>query len=256
MTFSKLLPLYVVIFFGFMGYSMMLTLFTPLFMYAQHGLVPPGSTLNDRIIILGVVLSLFPLAQFFSAPILGTFSDRYGRKPILILSLAIAPLCYALMAIALTIESLALLMLSSFIAGISQGNIAIAQSAIADIAPRSDRTRYFGYIYLSASTSYVAGPLLGGKLSDPTLVSEFSYATPFWIVFALLVLTFFGRYGPSKRQNWSSKRTSATKKPSLPFSRSSPRGNCGSITGSTSCSISQSSASSGATRCTLSALSK
>jgi len=191
MTLSKLLPLYVVIFFGFMGYSMMLTLFTPLFMYAQHGLIPPGSSLNDRIIVLGVVLSLFPLAQFFSAPVLGTLSDRYGRKPILILSLGIAPICYALMAISLTIESLALLMLSSFIAGISQGNIAIAQSAIADIAPRSDRSRYFGYVYLSASTSYVAGPLLGGKLSDPALVSAFSYATPFWIVFALLVLTFF-----------------------------------------------------------------
>ena len=130
---------------------MMITLFTPLFMYAQQGIIPVDSSTGYRVIILGVVLALFPLAQFLSAPILGALSDRFGRRPILLISLYAAPPCYALIAFSLMMPSIVLLMLGSFIAGISQANIVIAQSAIVDIAPREERNRLFGYIYLSAS---------------------------------------------------------------------------------------------------------
>ncbi|HSW73005.1 MAG TPA: hypothetical protein VLG44_06340, partial [Chlamydiales bacterium] len=73
---SRILPLYIVIFFGFTGFSMEITLFTPIFMYGEEGLLPPGSSLNFRVMMLGIFLALFPTAQFFGAPILGTFSDR------------------------------------------------------------------------------------------------------------------------------------------------------------------------------------
>jgi DHA1 family tetracycline resistance protein-like MFS transporter len=186
---SRLLPLYVVIFFGFVGYSMMITLFTPLFMYAQGGMISNDSSLESRVIILGVVLALFPLAQFFGSPFLGALSDRYGRKPILMISLYIAPVCYAFIALSLMMGSLTLLMISSLIAGLSQANIVIAQSAIADVSHSKDRNRLFGYIYLSASTAYVIGPLMGGKLTDPSIFAWFNYATPFWVVCALLAIT-------------------------------------------------------------------
>jgi len=183
----RLMPLYVVIFFGFVGYSMMITLFTPLFMYAHGSIISPTSSIEYRVIILGVVLALFPLAQFFGSPVLGTLSDRFGRKPILLISLYIAPFCYAMIALSLMIPSLILLMIGSLLAGLSQANIVIAQSAIADVASEHDRVRLFGYIYLSASLAYVVGPLLGGKLA--AIVPWFQYAIPFWVVFVLLILT-------------------------------------------------------------------
>src|SRR5207249_1521156 len=75
------------------------------------------------------------------------------------------------------------------VAGLSEANIAIAQGAIADVTTDKMRTRYFGYIYLSASAAYIVGPLVGGKLADPHLVSWFTDATPFWLVVVLLLLT-------------------------------------------------------------------
>jgi DHA1 family tetracycline resistance protein-like MFS transporter len=68
----------------------------------------------------------------------------------------------------------------------------IAQGSIADVAPRADRNRLFGYIYLSASLAYVVGPLGGGKLADRSLVSWFDYATPYWVVTILLCVVLIG----------------------------------------------------------------
>jgi len=180
----RIIPLYIVIFFGFLGYSMMITLFTPLFMYGESGIISIKSSLEYRVIILGIVLALFPFAQFIGSPILGALSDRFGRRPVLLISLYIAPICYGLIACSLMMPSLSLLMASTFFAGASQSNIAIAQSAISDVAPKQHRGPLFGYIFLSASLAYVVGPLLGGKLA-------FHESIPFWIVFALLVLTLF-----------------------------------------------------------------
>jgi MFS family permease len=139
--------------------------------------------------VLGALLSLYPLGQFLGSPVLGTLSDRFGRLPVLLVSLASTTVWYAVIALALAAESLPLLMVACFLAGLSEANIVIAQGAIADAAPREDRGRLFGYIYLSASLAYVAGPLGGGKLADSSLVSWFTESTPYWVVFGLLLIT-------------------------------------------------------------------
>jgi MFS family permease len=186
---ARLLPVYTVIFVGFVGYSLMITVFTPMIMYAHDGIVAPSSTMAQRTILLGVLLSLYPFGQFFGSPVLGALSDRFGRKPTLLASLSVTTLCYALIAAALTLHSLPLLMGASLLAGLAEANVVIAQSAIADVTTESNRNRLFGYVYLSASLAYVVGPLVGGKLADPALVPWFSDATPFWCTFALLALT-------------------------------------------------------------------
>ena len=186
---SRLLPIYTVIFVGFVGYSLMITVFTPMVMYAHNGMLAPDSTTAQRTIVLGVLLSLYPLGQFFGSPVLGALSDRFGRKPTLLVSLSITTACYALISASLTLHSLALLMAASLIAGLAEANVVIAQSAVADVSTEANRNRLFGYIYLSASLAYVVGPLAGGKLADPALVPWFNYATPFWATFALLAVT-------------------------------------------------------------------
>jgi MFS family permease len=186
---ARVLPLYLVVFIGFVGYSLMITLFTPLLLSDGGGLLPTESSISQRTIVLGVLLALYPLAQFFGSPELGALSDRFGRRRVLLASLVASACCYALIAFALHLHSLPLLMAACLLAGLAEANIAIAQSAIADIAPARQRGRLFGYVYLSSSLAYVVGPLAGGKLADPALVSWFGYPTPFLAVVVLLAGT-------------------------------------------------------------------
>jgi DHA1 family tetracycline resistance protein-like MFS transporter len=178
----RLLPLYVVVFTGFLGYSLMITVFTPLLLSADGDeLLSASAGKAERTLVLGVLLALYPLGQFLGSPVLGALSDRLGRKPVLLASLGASTLMYGVIAIALTVNSLPLLLAGVFLAGLGEANIALAQGAITDAAPRDDRGRLFGYVYLSASLAYVAGPLAGGKLA-----AWFDYATPYWVVMGLV----------------------------------------------------------------------
>jgi DHA1 family tetracycline resistance protein-like MFS transporter len=151
MRIRSLLPLYLVVFVGFLGYSLMIAVFTPMILRNDNGMLSASSTVAQRTLVLGALLALYPLGQFIGSPILGALSDRFGRRPVLIASLTATTALYAAIAAALTIQSLPLLMVACFLAGLSEANIVIAQGAIADTAPRSERNRLFGYIYLSAS---------------------------------------------------------------------------------------------------------
>lgn len=186
---GRVLPLYLVVFAGFLGYSLMITVFTPLILDDGGGLLDADASTSTRTVVLGLLLALYPLAQFAGAPVLGALSDRWGRRPVLLGSLAASAACYALIATALHVRSLPLLMAACTLAGLSEANVAIAQSAIADVAPPRQRSRLFGYVYLASSLAYVAGPLAGGKLADPGLVSWFGYPTPYWVVAGLLLAT-------------------------------------------------------------------
>jgi predicted MFS family arabinose efflux permease len=181
-----LLPLYIVIFIGFVGYSLMITVFTPMVMQNTNGILPLSTSLSVRLVLLGILLSLYPLGQFFGSSIIGALSDRFGRKRLLLSTLALTAICYLFIMLALHERNFILLMIFSLIAGLSEANIAIAQSAIADVTTEKNRTHYFGYIYLSASSAYIVGPLLGGKLA-----AFRSDAYPFAVVAVMLFLTFF-----------------------------------------------------------------
>jgi MFS family permease len=186
---KRLLPLYAVVFAGFVGYSLMITVFTPMIMSNHDLLLRADEPMGKRVILLGLLLCLYPLGQFAGSPVLGALSDRFGRKPVLMISLCFTTGCYALIGIALYLRSFALLASASLLAGLSEGNVVAAQSAIADVIAPEERNRFFGYIYLSASSAYIVGPLVGGKLADPELVSWFSDATPFWAAMIVLAIT-------------------------------------------------------------------
>ena len=204
---TRLIPLYAVVFAGFVGYSLMITVFTPMIMSNHDLLLRADEPMSRRVILLGILLCLYPLGQFVGSPVLGALSDRFGRKPVLMISLCATTGCYALIGSALYLRSVALLAVASLLAGLAEANVVAAQSAIADVITPENRNRFFGYIYLSASSAYIVGPLVGGKLADPGLVSWFNDATPFWAAMILLAVTtaatavFFRETNPPQRRH-------------------------------------------------------
>ncbi len=185
----RLVPVYLVVLVGFLGYSLMIAVFTPMLLRNDNGMLAAGSSQATRSIVLGVLLSLYPLGQFLGAPILGALSDQLGRRPVLVASLASSTLWYGVIGAAVLLQSLPLLMVASFLAGLGEANVAMAQSSVSDLAAPADRNRLFGYVYLCSSLAYVIGPLGGGQLANPRLGSWAGYPTPFFVVDALLLAT-------------------------------------------------------------------
>lgn len=112
---------------------------------------------------IGVMAALYALMQFICSPVLGALSDKLGRRPILLFSLAGATINYAIMAFAPT---LGLLVIGRVIAGVSSANMAVAAAYITDVSRPADRARNFGLISAVFGAGFIAGPVLGGVLGE------------------------------------------------------------------------------------------
>lgn len=142
-------------------------------------ILPSGVDIKTGYILLGLITATFPLTQLFSTSILGQFSDKIGRKPILQNTLFLTSFSYLLFAIGIAIRSIPLLFISRALAGISSGNISSAQAAIADVTKPQDRARNFGFIGAAFGLGFIIGPFLGGFLSDSKIVAFFNPTVPF-----------------------------------------------------------------------------
>jgi len=143
-------------------------------------LLPAGWSVEQGYLLLGLLVAVFPVMQFVATPILGEISDRFGRKPVLLFSLAGTCLSYVLFALGVVFRSLPLLFFARALDGFTGGNISVAQAAISDTTPPEQRAKSFGLIGAAFGLGFIMGPYLGGKLSDPEVSRWFDAATPFW----------------------------------------------------------------------------
>jgi MFS transporter, DHA1 family, tetracycline resistance protein len=120
----------------------------------------------------GVLVAIYPLAQLFGAPILGNLSDRYGRKPILLLSIAGTAVGFLVLA---TARALPILFVSRFLDGVTGGNISVAQAYISDVTDETERPQALGLIGAAFGLGFIIGPITGG------LLSGISYQAPAWL---------------------------------------------------------------------------
>lgn len=116
---------------------------------------------NDATTVSLLYLS-FSAAQFVASPVLGILSDRYGRRPVLLLSILGTAVGYFLFAAA---NSLVLMFAARILDGITGGNISTAQAYIADVSKPEDRAKNFGLIGAAFGLGFILGPALGGLLS-------------------------------------------------------------------------------------------
>jgi MFS transporter, DHA1 family, tetracycline resistance protein len=119
------------------------------------------------------------LASFFAAPVLGSLSDRFGRRPVLLAALACLAADQLMLAAA---DSLALIFVGRTLAGAFGGSFATAQAAMADMTPPEDRARSFGYVSAAFGVGFIVGPAIGG------LLGELGDRAPFYVSAALSAL--------------------------------------------------------------------
>ena len=179
-----ILPLYMVILVAFAGYGLMVSIFIPMLMH-DTGFFDKSVSTSTRAIYGGILLALYPLGQFIGAPVIGSLADKFGRKRVLAISLVFTIFFYIVIAFSIDIRFLWLLMGACFLAGLTESNVAICQSAIADVSTEEDRGRLFSYLYTAMSLGYFVGPLAGGQLAV-----HFRLSSPFWIATVLLVVVY------------------------------------------------------------------
>lgn len=146
LDFKRILPILVIVLVDLMGLSIIIPLL-PLYA-ARFGAEP---------ILVGVLQAAYPLMQFIGAPILGRLSDRFGRKPILIVSQIGTLIGFVLLGFA---NSIFLLFVSRIIDGLSGANISTAQAAIADSTNEKTRTQGLGLVGAAFGVGFVLGPIL------------------------------------------------------------------------------------------------
>lgn len=128
---------------------------------------------------LSLLFASFSAAQLIATPIIGRLSDKYGRKPMLLLSLFGTAVSLALFASA---GSVTMLFVARILDGITGGNNSVAQAVIADSTKGKDRAQGFGILGAAFGFGFLFGPAIGGFLSTISL------ATPFWFASALALI--------------------------------------------------------------------
>ena len=128
---------------------------------------------------IGLLLAAYPLAQFFGAPLLGSLSDRMGRKPVLLFSIIGTGASFVVLALA---RALPILFVSRLVDGITGGNINVVQAYISDVTDERERGKALGMIGAAFGIGFVIGPATGGLLSGISLTA------PAWAGAALSAL--------------------------------------------------------------------
>src|SRR5512141_2781955 len=146
LDFKGILPVLVIVLVDLMGLSIIIPLL-PLFA-ARFGATP---------LVVGILQATYPMMQFIGAPILGRLSDRFGRKPILVISQLGTFAGFILLGFA---NTLWLLFLSRIIDGLSGANISTAQAAIADSTSEKTRTQGLGLIGAAFGIGFILGPIV------------------------------------------------------------------------------------------------
>lgn len=113
-------------------------------------------------LLMGLALAVNPAGILVGSLFVGPMSDRYGRRRVLSITLTATLISYGLSALALAERNYPLFVLSRFVTGLTEGNVAVVRALLADWHPQLDRTRSFAWLNASLYIGWLVGPLLGG----------------------------------------------------------------------------------------------
>lgn len=168
-----------------------------------------GKTFGLTGTTLGILMASFSIAQFFATPVLGSLSDKWGRKPLLVFSLAGTCISFLMFAEA---KSLWMLFAARILDGLTGGNVSVAQAMVADTATPQNRAKRFGIVGSALAFGIVIGPFVGG------VFTRISPQAPFFFAAALSLAGTLCAALLLKETNPTNKRTRAQHNQHFQFS--------------------------------------
>lgn len=174
-----------------------------------NGLILPllpyiAENLGASPLVIGIFISTYPFFSMLAGPYLGTLSDKYGRKPILLISIAGTIIGFLMLGLA---NSLPVLFLARIIDGLSAGNSSSAKASIADITSKEERVSKLGITFAAESLGLIAGPLIGGIFASYGFKVSSFIASGVALLCFLLTLFLF-----NETRDFSQKSTNKKKK--------------------------------------------
>ena len=190
---TSLLIIFLTIFINMVGFGVVIPVLP---LYAERF----GATTWE----IGWLFGIFSLIQFFASPILGQLSDRFGRRPVLLISTLGTAAGFIIMGIG---QTLTMLFVGRIIDGASGGSIGTAQAYVADITAPEDRSRAMGLIGAAFGLGFIFGPAIGGVTA-----AHFGYSAPMYVAGALalinsaLILLILPESHPKEKRELTKKR--------------------------------------------------
>lgn len=185
---SAIIPLFFVIFIDALGFGIMFPIFTPMFIDNSIGLFSAQSSIQLRNFWFEFSIASYCLCMFLTSPVLGSLSDRFGRKKILIFSLSGLAAGLLLSAVGVLLHNLFLILFGRIIAGATAGSYPIAQAAMVDISAPEQKASRIGLVAIANGIGFACGPVVGGLLLDPRIWPTTNYLLPFWVNAGLAIL--------------------------------------------------------------------
>ncbi|MFL7890942.1 MAG: MFS transporter [Anaerolineales bacterium] len=168
----KLITLFLIVFIDLLGFSIILPLLP---FYAESFNATPTQ--------IGFLVASYAAAQLVGAPLLGRLSDRFGRKPVLLISLTGTLIGFLILGFA---NSLWMLFLSRILDGFTGGNISVAQAYITDVTDESNRAKGLGLLGAAFGLGFIIGPAAGG------LLSVYGFALPAFVAAGFSMISILG----------------------------------------------------------------
>lgn len=195
LDFNRVMPIFVLVFVDVLGLTLILPL---LHLY--------GATFGATPLEIGMIAAAFPLAQLIGVPMMGALSDRFGRKPLLLISQVTTCISFVMLGFA---NSLFLVILSRVVDGLFGANIATAQAALSDITDESNRAQGLGLTGAAFGLGFILGPILSLialETGDSLAIPAFSAALYSLFSIGLTLFLFDETLPPEKRGKSSSVR--------------------------------------------------
>ncbi len=164
---SPLVVVVLIVLVDLLGFTIVMPLLGPF--AKSYGFSPPQ---------IGLLMAAYPMCQLVAAPILGRLSDRYGRRPVLIVSQLGTAISFVILGLSRHYPTM---LLARMLDGASGGNILVAQAYIADVTKPEHRSRSLGMIGAAFGVGFVLGPLLGGLLVRLPVDPEWRLRLPFLV---------------------------------------------------------------------------
>ena len=206
---NRLATIFGIVFVDLLGFSLILPLLP---YYAEkYGATPT---------IVGLLVASYALAQFIGAPLLGRLSDRYGRRPILLVSIAGTVFGFLLLGFAdpigrliggTSVAVVAVLFFSRILDGLTGGNLTVAQAYITDVTDLKNRAKALGMIGAAFGLGFIIGPVIGG------ILSQWGYAVPAFVAAALATVNWIAVFFLLPESLTAEKRLEMAKRPRAAF---------------------------------------